>query len=55
MAGLSQKDREIIAAYRAAQAARSPEQLAEERFEQLAAFGPGVKLINVITGEETTT
>ena len=33
----------------------SKEQLAEERFEQRAAFGPGVKLVDIFTGEETIT
>lgn len=38
--------------YRTAQARRTPEQLAEERFEMRAAFGKGVKVVNVFTGEE---
>ncbi len=28
---------------------------AEEQFEQTAAFGSGVKLVNVVTGKRTTT
>jgi len=52
---MTEKDRKIIEAYKAAQALRTPEQLAEEKFEMRAAFGPGVKVINVITGKETTT
>ena len=31
------------------------EQIAEERFEARAAHGPGVELVNVITGEKYTT
>jgi hypothetical protein len=34
---------------------RTPEQIAEERFELLAAFGPGETVVNVITGERTQT
>lgn len=33
------------------QAARTDEQKAEEAFELRAAFGPGEKIVNVITGE----
>ena len=33
------------------QANRTEEQIAEENYERRAAFGPGEKLINVITGE----
>jgi hypothetical protein len=40
--------------YAAAQAARTPEQLAEERAEMLAAFGPGETVVNVLTGRKTT-
>lgn len=37
--------------YREAQANRTPEQIAEQQAEALAAHGPGVDLVNVITGE----
>ena len=46
-----EQDREAIAAYIKAQANRTPEQIAEERFEARAAFGAGEKVVNVITGE----
>jgi len=39
--------------YAAAQAARTPEQIAEEQFEVRAAFGTGVEVVNVFTGERT--
>lgn len=41
--------------YRKAQAERTPEQIAEERFEARAAMGPGVEMVNIITGEKWTT
>ena len=41
--------------YKRAQANRSPEQLAEEAYEDRAAHGPGVELVNVFTGERTIT
>jgi len=41
--------------YRIAQAQRTPEQRAEERFEALAAYGPGETVVNIITGEQFTT
>ena len=44
-----------LADYRLAQAQRTPEQIAEERFEALAAMGPGVKMVNMFTGERYTT
>lgn len=37
--------------YRAAQAARTPEQRSEEHAELAAAFGPGAVVMNVVTGE----
>ena len=37
--------------YRKSRVNRSPEQIAEEQFEMRAAFGPGVTVVNVITGE----
>lgn len=45
----------FFAAYRAARARRTPEQIAEERAEALAAHGPGVELVNVATGERWVT
>ena len=41
--------------YRVAQLNRSAEQIREERFEALAAMGPGVEMVNIITGEKYTT
>jgi hypothetical protein len=45
----------VLEEYRANQARRTPEQIAEENYEMLAAFGPGVKVVNIITGKEHTT
>ena len=42
---------EFFQEYREAQKNRSAEQIAEERFEARAAMGPGVKMVNCITGE----
>ena len=47
--------RETIAAYAQAQANRTPEQIAEQRFEARAAFGPGEKVVDVLTGATYTT
>ena len=44
---------EVIEAYRKAQARRTPEEIAEEKAEMRAAFGPGVEVVNVFTGERT--
>lgn len=44
-----------LASYRAAQARRTPEQIAEQRYEARAAFGPGQEIVNVLTGERYTT
>ena len=41
--------------YRTAQLNRSAEQIREERFEALAAYGPGETVVNIITGERYTT
>lgn len=46
------QDRAAIAEYIAAQANRTEEQIAEERFEARAAMGEGVKMVNIFTGEE---
>lgn len=43
----------IIEQYTRARAERTQEQIDEERFEMMAAFGPGERVINVITGEVT--
>jgi len=44
---------ETVAQYREARAAMTPEQRAEEIAEMRASFGPGGKVVNVITGEIT--
>ena len=44
-----------LAEYRVAQSQRGPEQIAEERWEARAAFGPGETIVNMITGERYTT
>jgi maltooligosyltrehalose synthase len=41
--------------YRLAQAQRSQEQIDEERWEARAAMGPGVEMVNLVTGERFTT
>ena len=43
----------FMADYIEAQANRSEEQLAEERFEMQAAFGKGERVVNVFTGKVT--
>ena len=45
----------VVGEYRAAQARRMPEERAEEAFELRAAFGPGQRVVNVLTGEYTLT
>ena len=45
----------FLAEYRTAQKNRSAEQIREERFEARAAMGPGVEMVNIITGEKYTT
>ena len=45
----------LIEQYRQAEANRTPEQIAEQRYEARAAMGPGVEMVNVITGERYTT
>ena len=44
-----------LAEYRVAQANRTAEQIAEERFEARAAMGPGVEMVNIFTGERYIT
>ena len=44
-----------LAEYRVAQSQRSLEQIQEERFEARAAMGPGVEMVNIITGERFIT
>ena len=41
--------------YRTAQLNRSAEQIREERWEALAAYGPGETVVNIITGERYNT
>jgi hypothetical protein len=41
--------------YTIAQKNRSAEQIREERFEARAAMGPGVEMVNIVTGEKYTT
>jgi hypothetical protein len=41
--------------YRVAQLNRTAEQIREERFEARATMGPGVEMVNIITGEKYTT
>jgi hypothetical protein len=43
--------RAAIADYRAARANISDEQRAEEAYERRAAFGPGVEVVDVLSGE----
>ena len=44
--------RTTLGRYSAAQAARTPEQIAEDNAEIRAAFGPGVTVVDVITGKK---
>ena len=44
-----------LAEYRTAQQNRTPEEIAEQRFESRAAMGPGVEMVNIFTGERYTT
>lgn len=46
---------ETIREYKAARAQMTPEQKAEELSQMRAAFGPGEKVVNVLTGEITIT
>lgn len=46
---------EFFKRYRERQANLTEEEKAERAFEMRAAFGPGEKVINIITGEEFTT
>lgn len=41
--------------YREYQLNRTPEQIAQQRREASAAFGPGVEVVNVMTGERYVT
>jgi hypothetical protein len=41
--------------YTIAQKNRSAEQIREERYEARAAMGPGVEMVNIVTGEKYTT
>ena len=45
----------FLTGYKATQAARSPEQVAEQRAMATAAFGEGENIVNIFTGETYTT
>ena len=47
--------KKFLEEYTVAQKNRSAEQIREERWEARAAMGPGVEMVNVITGERYTT
>jgi hypothetical protein len=51
----SKHSAETIRAYREAQSRRTPEEIAEQAYELRAAFGPGVEVVNVLTGKLTRT
>ena len=44
-----------LAEYAVAQQNRTAEQIAEQRAEARAAMGPGVEMVNILTGETYTT
>jgi len=46
---------EFLTQYVEHQQNRSPDQVAEDRYEALAAMGTGVEIVNIITGEKWTT
>ena len=48
-------ERKSMEEYTKSQANRTPEEINEEMFEMRAAFGPGQKVVNVITGVVTRT
>ena len=43
----------VIEEYKKNRANRSAEEIAEERYEMRAAFGPGETVVNILTGERT--
>jgi hypothetical protein len=45
----------IAAEYVHQRGLRTPKEIAEERAEARAAYGPGVELVNIFTGEHYTT
>ena len=49
-----QQNDQFFAEYRENRKNRTAEEIAEERFEMRAAFGPGETIVNVITGERIT-
>lgn len=49
----SRHEEAVLNRYIAARANRSADEIAEENYERRAAFGPGVRLVNVFTGEES--
>ena len=44
-----------LAEYAEAQQSSTPEQIAEQRAEARAAMGPGVEMVNILTGEKYIT
>ncbi len=54
-AAIKKHDDHFIAEYKKAQANRTSEEIAEQEFEMNAAFGPGQKIVNAITGKTYTT
>jgi len=54
-AAVSEQAGESIDAYMRSREEMTDEQRQEEAFEQRAAFGPGVELVNVVTGERFLT
>ena len=46
---------DFFAEYTKNQANRTQEEINEQRFEARAAMGPGVEMVNIITGEKYTT
>ena len=49
-----QQDKAIFE-YRVAMASRTPEEIAEQQAEARSAHGPGVELVNILTGEKYIT
>ena len=49
------ENEEFLEEYRKAQANRTADEIAEQRMEARAAMGPGVEMVNIITGETYTT
>jgi len=47
--------KQVVADYKASLVCSTPEQKAERAFELRAAFGPGQRVVNILTGEEIIT